>query len=122
MANSAGDLTREKLVLVAERLFAERGIDAVSLREIGELAGQRNTAAIQYHFGGRDGLMRAIFDYRAHAIGARRNDLMEKAVTSTAPGERERLRQLVEALVLPLAEQVGIGHYVGYIARLHTDH
>src|SRR5687768_8084123 len=65
--NASGRATRELLVRTAEQLFAERGIDAVSLREIGQVAGQGNNAAIQYHFGDREALVLAIFEYRSSA-------------------------------------------------------
>ncbi len=60
-----GRATRELLVLSAERLFAERGINGVSLREIAVEAGQRNNAATEYHFGTRENLLAAIYVYRA---------------------------------------------------------
>lgn len=56
-----GDQTRNHLLDVAEQLFGERGVNAVSLREIRIEAGARNTAAIQFHFGDREGLIRALF-------------------------------------------------------------
>lgn len=43
-----GRATRTHLIDVAERLFAERGIDAVSISEILEAAGQRNKNAVYY--------------------------------------------------------------------------
>jgi AcrR family transcriptional regulator len=121
MGNAAGNATRERLILVAERLYAQRGLDGVSLREIGEEAGQRNTAVAHYYFGGRDGLMRAIFDYRTESITARVNELVGKALTTTEPGTPERLALLVEATLLPLYEQLGVGHYTGFVAK-HLDH
>src|SRR5205085_1882241 len=45
--------TRDKLVDAAARLFAERGIDNVSINEIVRAAGQRNASAVHYHFGNR---------------------------------------------------------------------
>jgi AcrR family transcriptional regulator len=44
----------------AERLFAERGIHTVSNRQVGEAAGQGNSAAVGYHFGTKADLVRAI--------------------------------------------------------------
>jgi AcrR family transcriptional regulator len=38
------------LISAAERLYAERGVDAVSMREITREAGQKNSSAFQYHF------------------------------------------------------------------------
>ena len=43
--------TRDQIIRAAEELFAARGIDSVSLREINRAAGQSNTGAVQYHFG-----------------------------------------------------------------------
>ena len=49
---TASQQTREELILAAERLFSEFGIDAVSLRQINAAARQRNSSAahslIQY--------------------------------------------------------------------------
>jgi AcrR family transcriptional regulator len=56
--------TQHKLMVVAERLFGEFGIDAVPLRAISKEAGQRNTNSVQYHFGGKLQLLRAIFEFR----------------------------------------------------------
>ena len=47
---------RELIIVAAERLIAERGVD-VPLRDIAAAAGQRNNSAVQYHFGSRDGLI-----------------------------------------------------------------
>ena len=48
--------TRERLVEVSARLFAERGFSKVTVREICQRA-HANVAAVNYHFGGKDGLM-----------------------------------------------------------------
>ena len=49
------DITRERIMKAAERLFAERGYDATSIRAIVAKA-RVNQAAINYHFDGKDGL------------------------------------------------------------------
>jgi AcrR family transcriptional regulator len=53
---------RTAMVDAAERLMAERGIAAVSLREVQDAAEQRNKSAAHYHFGSREGLIRAIIE------------------------------------------------------------
>ena len=55
-----GSATRELILDTAERLFGENGMHAVSNRQIGEAAGQSNTAAVNYHFGTKADLVRAI--------------------------------------------------------------
>lgn len=77
--NLRSDQTKEKLILAAERLMGERGIEAVALREITAAAGQRNSNVIQYHFGDRLGLLDAIFEYRARQIDPIRRAMMEDA-------------------------------------------
>ncbi|SNQ47299.1 conserved hypothetical protein [Frankia canadensis] len=112
----AGRETRVALLVTAERLFAERGIDGVSLREIALAAGSRNSGAAQYYFGNRAELLRSIMKLRAEILNARRAELLDAA--GPAPTTRDALR----ALVLPLAEQLGDTHYVSFLARLQSDY
>lgn len=96
--DSAG--TRARLVDVAEELFATQGIAAVSLRTVGQRAGQKNNSAAQYHFGSKLGLVNAIIDSRSAVIEQRRRQLLEEAAT---PAD---LSTLVTLMVVPLAESI----------------
>ena len=49
------EITRDRIIKAAERLFAERGYDGTSIRAIVTKA-RVNQAAINYHFAGKDGL------------------------------------------------------------------
>lgn len=90
---------REKILDTAERLFAARGSQAVSLREINTAAGV-SQGVLHYQFGGRDGLIEALLDRRFPTITGHRNTLIQKIKDSeTAPS----YRQLIEVLLLPLA-------------------
>jgi AcrR family transcriptional regulator len=90
--------TRTRLIEAGARLFAERGIDNVSLREITRAGGARNTVALQHHFGDRDGLLHAIIELHRPGIEARRHEQLDQCAAA-AP----RVRRLAHALVLPLA-------------------
>ncbi|MEU6419148.1 TetR/AcrR family transcriptional regulator [Streptomyces spiralis] len=94
---------RTQLLEAAERLFAQRGLEAVSMREIVQAAGQRNHAAIQYHFGGRDGLVRALYEYRLPPLNRRRHDLLNYLQAS---GGQADVRAVVTAYAQPLVETV----------------
>ncbi|MGW5642434.1 TetR/AcrR family transcriptional regulator [Saccharopolyspora sp. NPDC003752] len=96
-AEPAAD-ARSALTRAATRLFAERGIYAVSLREITRAAGQRNTTALQYHFTNREGLLREVLIEHGRDVGARRNTLLDQYELTG----RDDLRALASALVLPL--------------------
>ena len=93
--------TRERLLSAAEELFATRGIDAVSLREINRLAGARNAVAVQYHFADREGVVRAVLDKHRPTVEAARHALLDQLE------EAPTLRGLSGALVRPLAAKLG---------------
>jgi len=96
------DETRAQLIRAGERLFAERGIYAVSLREINRDADQRNSTALQYHFEDRQGLILAILRKHEAGVDEKRNELLD---------EIERTGQIdlpvfSSALVIPAAEKL----------------
>lgn len=67
MANSASADTKEQLLNVAEQLIAERGYAATTVRAIANQA-NANLAAVNYHFGSKEDLFRAIFSRIARPI------------------------------------------------------
>jgi len=91
------------LLLTGQRLFAEKGIDAVSMREIAREAGQRNNSALHYHFGSKEALIQAILQRGMREINELRNDYIDQLYTDARHGE---LRGLVEAIVWPLASRL----------------
>jgi AcrR family transcriptional regulator len=104
----------DSIVSVAERLFGERGINAVSLREVAAAAGQRNNSAVTYHFGSRDGLVDAVFRHRMARIDERRRAMI---VALDAAGRGNDLRALLEAVIYPLSEALGHEDGVSWYAR-----
>jgi AcrR family transcriptional regulator len=95
---------RDALVTTAERLFAEQGIDAVSLRTVMAEAGT-NVAAVRYHFGTKDALVEAVVRARSEEILAARDALLTSLEGTAAPS----LRDLAEAFVMPLARMAAAG-------------
>lgn len=105
------------MILAAERLIAERGIEAVSLREIGAAAGQRNNSAAQYHFGTKEGLVAAIYEYRMRAM----NDRRVAAIAAIEPtGDLTEITALVDVLVSPLIDAIVPGEtcYARFLVQL----
>lgn len=96
------DDTRDRLLDAAELLFAEHGIAAVSLREINRAAGAKNAVAVQYHFGDREGILRAISAKHFPVIDARRHAMLDEYEATGA----EDIRSLSAALVRPLASKL----------------
>lgn len=92
------DSTREQLLDTAEKLFLKQGLDGVSLRSIVKEAGAKNQSALQYHFGGRDGLIEEILNRRMHQAEARRRKLVDEALgLNSKPGLRDVCALLVRA-------------------------
>ena len=106
----------DALIRAAERLFAERGSDAVSLREITAAAGATNASAVQYHFGGRRGLLGALMAKHEADIEVRRHEMLDAYEALPAPD----VRTLAAALVEPLAAELTVDGGPGYL-QLFAD-
>ncbi len=110
----------DALIRAAERLFAERGSDSVSLREINAAAGATNASAIQYHFGDRRGLVQAVLAKHHVDVERRRHALLDGYEARPDPD----VRALAAALVRPLAAELdnedgGLG-YLQLVADLYN--
>lgn len=106
-APDASGETKERLLRAAETLFAREGIHRVRVREIHELAGQRNASALHYHFSSREGLVDAILaDHQASIDDeiARRLDELEARGQMSI---RDVVGAVVEALGKKLDTQSG---------------
>lgn len=112
---------RNTILDAAERLFAERGVEAVSLRTINAEAGF-SVAALHYHFATRDGLIRALLARAQPPMLEHRARL----VTGLRALDDPPLEAVVEALVLPLTAGLldprGAGaNRLRFLARLYFD-
>lgn len=109
-----GEATRQLILTAAERLFAEHGISAVPLRDIGAEAGQRNHAAVQYHFGDRDALVAAIMESRGAESERVRADIVAGLMLG---GEVPTVADVVSAFVRPLAIHIRPhNHYLAFLS------
>lgn len=111
-----GAATRERIVDTAERLFAEQGIDAVSLNEIVQVAGV-NSAAVHYHFRSKEGLVDAILTRGTAAWADERERMLDELDGKARP----RLRDVVAAMVLPTTriwETTDGRNYVRFLASV----
>lgn len=111
--------TRELILTAAERLFAERGVYAVSNRQVSEAAGQGNNAAVGYHFGTKADLVRAIARKHAARIDRIRTRLLAEI------GDSDDVRDWVACLVRPVPEHLAaLGSptwYARFCAQVMTD-
>ncbi|ONM48734.1 TetR family transcriptional regulator [Nocardia donostiensis] len=110
--------TDQRLIIAAEHLFAERGIDAVSLRAVMAAAGA-NVASVHYHFGSKEALVEALISQRGDHIHTRRAELLDTIERSTRPDARA----LAEAFVRPVAELAAAGGtaWVTFVAGIMSS-
>ncbi len=101
-------ITRERIFKAAERLFADRGYDATSIRAIVAKA-HVNQAAINYHFAGKDGLYREVLRTAFRALTAHQLDHVEE----TKAMSRERaVAEFIRQQLRPLLARDDISRHI----------
>jgi AcrR family transcriptional regulator len=107
--------TREAILAAAERLFAEHGVTAVSNRQISEAAGQGNNTAVNYHFGAKVDLVRAIVRRHTDQI----EHIRERMLADL--GDSADLRDWVDCLVRPSTEHLAALGSPTWLARFSAQ-
>jgi len=112
---------REQLLKTAETLFAEHGVDAVSLRAINAEAGV-SPGVLHYHFGSREVLLAELISRRMEDLYTNIEDRLQLLKQRPQP----TVQGVVESFVLPLAElAISRGEsgrrYLRFLARLSVD-
>lgn len=92
--------TRERILDAAELQFADLGYDGASMRQITAGAGV-NLAAVNYHFGDKESLYRAVFERRIRTVNARR---IERLIEVEGSGGPLTVPALVRVVIDPMRE------------------
>ena len=120
---SAAAATQERIKQTACRLFANRGIDGVSVRDIVVAAGQKNGGSLHYYFRTKEALVRDLVAEGAKLIDERRNQLLDQLESRR---RQPTLREIIEALLWPSTDlQTDPAHpttYIRFITNLRTNH
>jgi AcrR family transcriptional regulator len=93
--------TKQKILDAAERLIAEQGYAATSLRQIIAEAGV-NLASVHYHFGSKEELLDELVMCKANPVNEKRLELLEHVVAAAAPGT-PKVEEILKAFMVPMA-------------------
>ncbi len=96
---------KQRLLAAAEQLFAEKGFESVAVRDVTQLA-KANVAAVNYHFGSRDGLVALVVARYLAPFNQERLERLD-VLERRAPGKVVPIEEIVHALVRPLIGMVG---------------
>ena len=101
----AAGLTKERLLVVAGELFADRGFDSVSLRMITDRANV-NLASVNYHFGSKEELIGAVVDDIVRPVNERRLSLLSLIDYTT----QDPIRKIIHAFIDPVFDLSASGN------------
>lgn len=91
--------TKDRILDVAERLFAEKGLDGTSTREITDAAGA-NLASVNYYFGSKEGLISAVFHRHFGPLNEERLAMLDSVERAAGNGPPV-LEAVLEAFIRP---------------------
>ncbi len=106
---ATGNETRALILDMAERICAEGGFEALSIRAISDAA-RVNVAAITYHFGGKAQLFEEMFRRRVVPLNERRLAMLDRVFSAPNPQLEDVVRAFVEppmSLMDPAAQEIG---------------
>ena len=112
--------TKERILAAAETLFAQRGFDGASLRQLTSDAGV-NLAAVNYHFGSKEKLVEQVFRRRLDALNAQRL----AALARVAAQPDTRLEDVLDAFIRPaleLSHEDSGSLFMRVLARAFAEH
>ena len=93
-----GAATRMRILMAAEGEFADHGFDGATVRQIA-LRADVPVALVNYHFGNKEGLYRAIFEMRAPMIVDQR--IAGLRLAEMEPDPERKVEMIVKAVLVP---------------------
>lgn len=106
-------VTRQRLLDAAAQVFSDKGFHVATIREISAIAGA-NVAAVNYHFGDKEGLYREVLRHADRCAAATRH---LSAAQGMPQSPREQLAMFIRAYLAGLVESGKLAWHSRLIAR-----
>jgi len=104
--------TKGQIKAAAQMLFARHGVEGVTVQQIVAAAGQRNNAALHYHFGSKEELIRQLIVDGAAVLDERRQAMLRDMDVRGGPSD---IREVLLILIMPVIELAEDARWRGYI-------
>ena len=114
--------TQLELMYAAEIVFGQKGINHTSHRDIINLTSQKNISAISYHFGGIDGLVRALLEIRMEVVDFERKKRFEKFIGNDDINNNILLDVYIDPLYEKCIDDIHWKNYIYFLQHLVTDY
>ncbi len=114
--------TRVALMLAGEKLFGTYGIDATGLRSVCTAAHQKNTNAVQYHFGSKTEFIIAILEFREAQLQPKRDEMLKHAEKTGRLGDVRWLLRVCFEPNFKMYRDDGVIDYIKFHAAYITTH
>src|ERR1700694_1681068 len=111
-SRAAPENTKSQIKAAAQMLFARHGVDAVTVQQIVTAAGQPNNAALHYHCGSKEELIRQLVVDGAAVLDERRRGMLQEI---EARGGPSTIREVLLVLMMPVIELGDDERWRGYI-------
>ena len=113
--------TKTSLLDAAEHLFAHEGVDRASLRAITQAAGA-NLAAVHYHFGSKEALVREVLARRMNPLNQRRIELLDNVeAASDTPAIEDIVRAFVQPTLQMVQRERGGHEFARFVCRAFSE-
>ncbi|WP_246207453.1 TetR/AcrR family transcriptional regulator [Bradyrhizobium rifense] len=118
---AASEQTKDQIKMAAQMLFGRHGIDAVTVQQIVDAAGQRNNAALYYHFRTKEELIRQMVVDGAAVLDARRREMLDDMEKRGGPASIREVMLVLFMPVIELGEDERWRGYIRFISHLQAS-
>lgn len=122
LAQKPRSAAAERLKRCARKLFAARGVDGVTVRDIAKAAGQKNHAAVAYYFGSKEELVRAMIIDGAKLIDEKRNAMLDALERSGGPNSVKDIVYILVQSSVDFGPEGQVDDYNRFVFLLGMTH